>query len=141
MKYIEKFRNFMYGRYGIDDLYKFLFKVYLILIIIDLFVKSKILLIIELLLIILIFYRMFSKKIYQRNNENELFLKIKGKITKPFKKIVKRVKDKNHIYRKCHKCKTIIRLPLPKKIGVKTVKCPECGKKRKVLVLKKKKSN
>ena len=41
MSFINKFRNFMYGRYGIDELYGFLLKLYIILVIIGLFVYSK----------------------------------------------------------------------------------------------------
>ena len=34
MKFEEKIRKFMYGRYGPDELYKFLFELYIVLIII-----------------------------------------------------------------------------------------------------------
>ena len=47
-KYIAKIQKFMYGRYGIDELYNFLFKLYIGLLIIDLFVKWAILLYLEL---------------------------------------------------------------------------------------------
>ena len=60
MKYIEKIRRFMYGRYGPDELYHFLFKVYIILLLIDLFVKSKIMGLIELGIVVIMFYRFFS---------------------------------------------------------------------------------
>ena len=62
MKIINKIQRFMYGRYGIDDLYKFLFKLYLVLLIANLFINSKILLLIELVIIFIMFYRLFSKK-------------------------------------------------------------------------------
>ena len=146
MKYIEKIQKFMYGRYGPDDLYHFLFKLYIFLLIIDLFIKNNILSIIELLIVIVIFYRFFSKKIYKRNNENRIFLKIKNKVLKPFKKIKKKItkkfeniKDKNYIYKKCNKCDTILRLPIPNKYGIKHVKCPKCKKRLRVLCLKKEK--
>lgn len=43
MKFEEKIRKFMYGRYGPDELYKFLFELYIVLIIINLFIRSNIL--------------------------------------------------------------------------------------------------
>ena len=44
----------MYGRYGPDELYKFLFELYIVLIIINLFIRSNILNFISLLVIIYI---------------------------------------------------------------------------------------
>ena len=48
MKFIDKIRKFMYGRYGPDELYIFLFKLYIFLLIIDLFVKFNLLAYLEL---------------------------------------------------------------------------------------------
>jgi len=146
MKYIEKIQKFMYGRYGPDDLYHFLFKLYFFLFVIDIFVDFPMLGYIELLIVVVMFYRFFSKKIYKRSDENRLFLKYKKKFIRPFKGIVKKidniiknVKDKNYIYKKCHKCGTVLRLPLPSNYGVKKVKCPKCKRKFRVLCLKKEK--
>lgn len=129
----------MYGRYGSDELYIFLVKLYLILSILNIFINSKILLYLNIILIIWMFYRFFSKKIYKRNAENIKFLRIKKYVTKPFDNIKRNIKDKNHIYKKCYKCKTTLKLPLPYKRGIKVAKCPNCNNKIKVLVLKKQK--
>ena len=138
MKLLEKLQKFMYGRYGrIDDLYKFLFLLYIILLIINLFLNNIIITIIELLLVIIMFYRLFSKKIYKRSNENQKYLKLKNKLLKPFKNIRRNITDKNYIYKKCPKCKTILKLPVPTKKGIKHAKCPTCKKKLRVLALKK----
>ena len=67
MKFEEKIRKFMYGRYGPDELYKFLFELYIVLIIINLFIRSNILNFISLLVIIYMLFRFFSKKIYKRS--------------------------------------------------------------------------
>lgn len=146
MKYIEKIQKFMYGRYGPDDLYHFLFKLYFVFFIIDIFVNFPILGYIELLIIVVMFYRFFSKKIYKRSDENRLFLNYKKRIIKPFKgitkkinNIIKNMRDKSYIYKKCRKCGTIIRLPLPSNYGIKKVKCPNCKRKFKVLCMKKEK--
>lgn len=129
MKIVNKFTKFMKNRYGIDELCTFLFKIYLLLILVNIFLKSMIIYIIELLLIIILIYRFLSKNIYSRSLENKKFLRIKNKI---FNK-------SNHIYKKCHKCKTTLRLPVPKKIGIKHVVCPDCKKRNTYLILRRKK--
>jgi uncharacterized protein YggT (Ycf19 family) len=139
MKFDENFRKFMYGRYGLDDLYKFLFELYIVLLIINLFLKSKILNLISIFIVFYMFFRFFSKKIYARSNENQLFLKIKKKILKPFRVIKMNINDKNHIYKKCSKCGTILKLPLQSKAGFKKAKCPKCNKKVRLFTFKKEK--
>ena len=69
----NKLRTFMIGRYGIDDLYKVLLVIYTILILINIFIRSKIIAVIEVLLIIIMIYRVLSKNIYQRRKENDKF--------------------------------------------------------------------
>ena len=135
----DRIRKFMYGRYGPDELYRFQLILYLITIFISIFIKSKILSVIQLLLIISIFFRPMSKKIYKRSNENQIYLKIKNKIAKPFINIKRNIKDKDHIYKKCRKCKTTLKLPLPSKRGIKHAKCPHCGKRITLFTLKKEK--
>lgn len=139
MKIIEKLRKFMYGRYGIDDLYNFMFRLYIFLIIFNLFIKSNVITLLELIVLIIIFYRMFSKKIYKRSNENQKFLKIKKKLLKPFRNIRRSIKDKEYIYKNCKHCKKLLKLPIPYKRGLKEVKCPKCNKTFKMLVIKKNK--
>ena len=80
----NKLRTFMIGRYGIDELYKVLSIVYFILILVNIFIRSKIITILEVLLIIIIFYRVLSKNIKQRRKENDLYLKIKNKVVSVF---------------------------------------------------------
>lgn len=138
MKFIDKIRKFMYGRNGPDELYNFLFKLYIIILIIDLFINLKWLVYLELLLVIIMLYRLFSKNISKRREENKNFLKYRKKIIKPFKDIYKRIGDKNNIFKKCS-CGTIIRLPVPSSYGIKHVKCPKCKKRLRVLCLKKEK--
>ena len=137
MKFIQKLQNFMYGRYGLDDLGNFLFKVYLILFILNLFLKLYVLTIIEFILVVVILYRFISKDIYKRSRENVLFRKIKKKLFKPFSNIKRNINDKDHVYKKCHYCKTTLKLPLPNKRGIKKVKCTNCKKINKFLILKK----
>ena len=133
----QRLANFMKDRYGIDHLYMFLFTLYFILIIINMFVNSFIITILELIIVIIMFYRMFSKNKYKRSREEKAYLKIKDNIKNFFKK--SNNNDKEHIYKRCSKCKTNIRLPLPSSIGFKYVTCPKCKNKFKTLVLRKQK--
>jgi len=120
--------KFLYGRYGIDDLYKVSVIVYLILVVINIFVNSRILTTIELLIFMIIMYRSLSRNIVRRRWENEKYLKIKRGIVKKYNSIKKRIQVRNtHMYRKCPKCRKTLRLPLKK--GEHTVKCPCCSKK------------
>jgi LSD1 subclass zinc finger protein len=64
-------------------------------------------------------------------------LSIKKAILKPFNVLIKNIKDRNNIYRRCHKCKTILKLPLPYDRGIKHAKCPNCGKTITFLTLRK----
>lgn len=127
-----KFINFMRGRYGMDELYKFLLYLYLGLFIINLFIDSEIISILELIIISVMFYRYFSKDVYKRRKENINFLEFKKRIIEIFKGT-----SKDYIYKKCHKCKKTLRLPVPSQRGIKTVVCPVCKKKNKFLVLEK----
>ena len=134
-KFKNKLYRFMYGRYGGDTLNKVLLGVYvavvllysIISLIIEFFpnvpdtvdtVLMLAYLVLSALLIFVIFYRIFSRNIQKRRQENEKFCGF-------FKLIRNRFRDrKTHVYRKCPKCKAVLRLPKAK--GKHTVVCPRC---------------
>ena len=131
MNYINKFYNFMNGRYGIDELYKFNLIVLSIVIIINLFLNSLILDILELLLLVILIYRFMSYNKVKRSYENKKYLKLRDKIIKKYNFIRNVINDRNtHMYKRCPKCHTYLRLPLRK--GLHTCKCPKCGNRFKV---------
>ena len=126
--FINKLTKFMYGRYGIDELYYFLLIICLIIIILNIFIKSSILTLIEFIILILATFRYLSKNISKRKKENKKYLYIKDKILNYFNYQRRKYNDRNtHMYKKCPKCKQKIRLPLKK--GKHTVKCPNCSHK------------
>ena len=138
MKFMEKFQKFMYGRYGVDELYKFLMYTYILLVIINLFIKSNIISIIELIIFIVMFYRFFSKKIYKRSTENVKFLKIKNNLLKPVYVLKRNYRDRNEcLYKRCKHCKKLLKLPIPSSRGKKIIKCPKCKKEFNVFVFRK----
>lgn len=136
MNFLSKIARFMYGRYGTDELNHFLLYLYVFCFIINLFCRQIWIFFLEIILIFILFFRTLSKNISAREKEKQVFLKIKNGIRKPFETIIKNLKDKNHIYKKCHHCKTILRLPLPMKRGIKHTNCPKCKKKIMVFAFK-----
>ncbi|MCC8029243.1 MAG: zinc-ribbon domain-containing protein [Lachnospiraceae bacterium] len=70
----DRFQNFMDGRYGSDQLNRFLSLAALVLIIINLFVSVSILWIAALVLLVWSYFRMFSRNTSQRAVENDRFL-------------------------------------------------------------------
>ncbi len=140
MKLIEKMYRLMIGRYGIDELYYFFLYLYIILVCMSLFLKIPYLFWIELFIFVIMFYRVFSRNINNRRKENKIYLKVRNIVFSPFKNVKRNWKDRNDfIYKKCHKCKTTLRLPLPSERGIKHVTCPKCKSKKKVLCLRKEK--
>lgn len=140
MKLAMKFYRFMIGRYGIDEFYYFFLYSYIILVCISLFLKVPYLFWIELVLFVIMFYRVFSKNISRRRKENATYLKVRNRILKPFQNKKRNWKDRNdYIYKKCHRCKTTLRIPLPSERGIKHTTCPKCKKKLTVFCLRKEK--
>ncbi len=116
----------MYGRYGADEFYKFLTVIFYVLFAINIFLRSYILSVVTLLVFGYAAFRVFSKNIYRRREENQKYLKIKKAFTGVFVLMKNKWRDrKTHVYKKCGKCRAVLRLPKSK--GRHTVKCPKCG--------------
>jgi hypothetical protein len=121
----ERVASFMVGRYGVDRLYYFLLAVCFILIVINLFIDSFVISLVESALFVYTFYRVLSRNVYKRQQENEKFIKIGEYFKKQFNLQKCKMRDrKTHVYRKCPSCKNNLRLPKQK--GKHTVVCPCC---------------
>jgi hypothetical protein len=121
----------MYGRYGSDNLNRFLLGVYGVVWFLSFIVDNVwAVFLMQLLswgLFFCICFRMFSKKIYARQIENQAYLMIKRKVVEYFRYLGNKWKfRKTHVYRKCPSCKS--RLKLPKIKGSHNVKCPKCAR-------------
>lgn len=131
-KLSSKLQKFMYGRYGIDNLYRALLYIYLGLIVLAMIlgrtIDMKIYHILSIAasaLIIFAFYRVFSKNIQKRRAENNKWLTFENSIKREFRLIRDKFKfRKTHIFKKCPHCKTVLRLKRVK--GKHNVKCPNC---------------
>ncbi len=124
----EKLYRFMSGRYGQDELGKMLIWLWLGLLILNLFLELWIISVVELCVAVWSIFRVMSRNIYKRQAENRFYLKIKLKISAPFKMMKNRWRDrKTHVYKKCPKCKSNLRLPRER--GEHTVRCPRCSER------------
>jgi len=122
------FYRFMAGRYGNDNLNQFILLFATILIILNsIFISSIIVLIVQEILIVFYFYRSFSKKIYQRQQENFKYLTTKARAKKILKLFKYQIKDLKHRYYICPNCSQIVRVPSKK--GKVEVVCGKCQSK------------
>ena len=80
----EKFAKFMAGRYGTDRLNQFMLIVLLVCAVINLFIRNGYVSILltswEVLLIVFIYIRMFSRKLTKRYAENQKYLAVENKV-------------------------------------------------------------
>lgn len=122
------FRRFMLGRYGTDQLSIAMLVLFLVFVICNTFVRSPIWSILELVLIVAMYFRIFSRNISKRTQENESFLKLWRPIGKWFRVRKNRFKSrKEYRYFKCPGCKHTLKVPRGK--GEITITCPVCKQK------------
>lgn len=124
-KFREKMTQFMYGRYGQDQLGKVTMYASLILLLITMIVRNNFLYLIGLIGISYTYYRMLSKNIDKRYKENQKYLTWRYKVVCWKDKEKNRVKDlRTHRIFNCPNCKQKIRVPKGK--GKICIKCPKC---------------
>ncbi|GAA3010758.1 hypothetical protein [Tetragenococcus solitarius] len=122
----NKIVQFMRGRYGVfDSLNKMLLILTAALLILNIFITIPLVNLLPLLLIVIVYYRFFSKRIYVRSNENQKYLRWKNK-TKNFFKLRKEAfqNRKNYVYFHCPQCKKALRAPKGK--GKIKIHCSKC---------------
>ncbi len=121
-------RQFMYGRYGSDQLNMALLIAAVVLSILNSIFSaifrgnaamSIISLVVSLLIYALFGYQLFrtlSRNIYKRRRENQRFMLLWN-----------RLRDRNHRYFRCPQCRQTVRVP--KHRGKINIRCPKCGEK------------
>lgn len=121
----EKLYRFMYGRYGTDQFSKFLTILAFICLIFS-FLGPDIFYLLALLLLIYSYFRMFSKNLYKRRQENSKYLQYEYKVRQFWSTQKRDFKQRktHHIY-KCPSCRQKIRIPRGK--GKVEVRCPKCS--------------
>lgn len=122
------FRNFMMGRYGSDKLNIVLLVSSIILTLISKFPRLGIITYISYIPLILCIFRMFSRNINKRIQENNKFLIYYKPIEKWTINKFNMIKGlKTYKYFKCPNCKQTVRVPRGK--GRVNVICPKCSTK------------
>lgn len=114
------FRRFMQGRYGGDKLNMALiwvaFGSYILSLLIPLEIVKLILIVLSYLLIAWSLFRSLSRNTYKRYQENRKYLQL-----------LDRIKDRDHRYYDCPRCRQPVRVPRGK--GKIAITCPKCREK------------
>ena len=116
----DRFRHFMLGRYGTDKLNMAILTAGVICSVVVMFVRLPIL---DLALTGLSYtlmgwaiFRMLSRNTYKRYQENRKYLRF-----------MERLKDREHRYFDCPRCRQPVRVPRGK--GKIAITCPKCREK------------
>ena len=122
----DKFYRFMAGRNGVDQFGRFLSYAALVVIVINLFAHSLILWVLGLALLIWSYFRMFSKNVARRREENGRYLQLEYKVTGAVRGWWDRMKQrKDYVFFHCPSCRAMLRVPRGK--GKIRVTCRKCG--------------
>lgn len=122
---MNRFRNFMIGRYGFDQFTRALIIMSLLLSIITTFTRIGGLVVLAYIPIFYAAYRALSRDIQKRSKENMTFLSYTGNIKSRLNHFkLWLVGTKTHKYYTCSKCKQTIRVPRGK--GKIVITCPKC---------------
>ena len=114
------FRQFMQGRYGSDKLNTTILIIGLVVSLLQLFMPTAGLkwafMLISYVFLGLAIFRMLSRNVYKRYEENRKYLRF-----------LDRLKDKEHRYYECPRCRQTVRVPRGK--GKISITCPKCKEK------------
>lgn len=121
----QSFRTFMTGRYGSDQLNNVLIWTGLILLVLDMLLGVSLLGLLGLAAYGFSLFRMFSRNVDQRRDENRRFMGMVGRLSKQFNQAKSRFAHrKEYKYFRCPQCRSWIRLP--RNTGEVTVTCKHC---------------
>lgn len=113
------FRNFMIGRYGSDQLNKWLLITGLVLMLVGTIAGRKVAWMANLSLLAYVpliwcIFRMYSRNIEARRRENAAVVRF-----------LDHLKDREHRYYRCPRCRQTVRVPRGR--GKINIRCPKCG--------------
>lgn len=125
MSFRDRIANWMSGRNGMDDLARFESGFVVALLVVSLFSRWGFLYVVALAVVIHMYFRMFSKNVSKRYEENQKYLNFR------YQTVVWWNKKKKHfaqrkMYRffRCPNCKQEVRVP--KGHGRICITCPKC---------------
>jgi len=122
---MNRFRSFMQGRYGVDQFGRALIVISLICSFATIFTRVLPLYILCYIPLAYAIFRLLSRNILKRSQENMVY----NRISSAFRNKVKQIKldligTKTHKYYHCPQCKQSIRVPRDK--GKIAITCPKC---------------
>lgn len=121
-------KKFMVGRYGVDHLSNAMVIFSIVILVANIFLKIPLLSSIVTVIILISYFRIFSKNINKRYQENMKFLNWWNPIKSKFSKTKMKAKQsKTHKFFKCPSCSQEIRVPKGK--GRIKITCPKCNEK------------
>ena len=124
----ERLARFMAGRNGNDQLNIFLLIVDVVLIVLSTIWKSAsgVLYPLVLVLLVYIYFRMFSCNVYKRREENGKYMRLKYKADAALRLRKERwVQRKDYKFFTCPSCRTSLRVPRHR--GKVKIVCRKCG--------------
>ena len=123
----EKIIRFMMGRYGVDQLSRFLLIISIVFMVVGVFLHP-VLYYVGIAIGIFMYYRIFSKKYAKRSAENQWYLRKTYVLRNWFdkKKRMWKLKKTHRIF-KCPTCRQKIKVPKGK--GKIEIRCAKCDSK------------
>lgn len=130
--------RFMAGRYGTDKLNNVLFWTYMVLWILQMFLRRGVvgwvLSTLGTVIAVVLIWRTLSRNIPRRQAENERFLRLWTPLAVWFRRQFTRLRDiRRWRYRTCPYCSARLRLPIRR--GRRTVTCSRCNSQFKAFFL------
>ena len=122
----ERFRRFMAGRYGNDALNQFLSILSIVLLLIAILTRVNLFTWVGMGLLIWCYFRMFSRNIPKRTEENYKFYTLKQQLEAKGRGLKGQWANRKlyHYYR-CPQCRQKLRVPRGR--GRIQISCPRCG--------------
>lgn len=121
----EKLVRFMQGRYGNDRLGQAMLVLALICMVLSVF-RIPFVSTVGLVVLLLVYYRMFSRQIGKRAAENQKYLTLEWKVRAKLQKRKQAVaQSRTHRIFRCPKCRQKIRVPRHR--GRIAITCRKCG--------------
>ena len=129
MNFRQRIQQFMYGRYGYDQLGRSLILAALICIVLGMFMPAAVrplLLLAQYMALIYCIFRVMSRNLAQRQRENAWYLRKEQAVLRWFRSLKDRWQQrKEYKFFRCPSCHALLRVPRGK--GKLVLTCRKCG--------------
>ena len=120
----ERFRQFMMGRYGADQLSRFIMGCGVVTLILYMILRGSLWYWLTLILLVWNYFRVFSRNHTKRALENQRYLDLRDRVLGIFRGSRSGARDKNFRIYRCPSCHQKVRVPKGK--GRISITCPKC---------------